>query len=101
MPETQKEPIFEATKQRKLTEDDNYILMHYNRWIQGYTSFNNEYRTKVTKILVNDQELQNTHSFDLPNLYGNDMKISFSEPVDSLEHFFERNFYTKYFMLIQ
>ena len=66
--------------------DGNYIVVYFNDKID-YSNSLNSYRTNVTKIVVNGEEINLNDSFTIQS--GTGFEIHFDEPVESLEHFFD------------
>jgi len=83
--ETQKEPVFEGGEQRKLQEEKNYIIIYYNGETQ-YTSFLNEKRYNISKIVLGSEDKGPQESFTISSSSG--LEVHFNEVIKSLDYFF-------------
>ena len=83
--ETQKEPIFERAEQRKLAEDDNYIIIYFNKQVE-YSKFQNQNRQIISKIMVNNEVKDLDSQFTIPSNTG--LEVYFEGAINSFEYFF-------------
>ena len=83
--ETQKEPIFERAEQRKLAEDDNYIIIYFNKQVE-YSKFQNQNRQIISKIMVNNEVKDLDSQFTIPSNAG--LEVYFEGAINSFEYFF-------------
>ena len=87
--ETQKEPVFEGGEQRKLQEEKNYIIIYYNGEIK-YTSFLNERRYNISKIVLGSEDKGPQESFTISSSSG--LEVHFNEVIKSLDYFFSKDY---------
>ncbi len=86
--ETQKEPIFEGAEQRKLAEDDNYIIIYFNQEVT-YNPFKNDKRKNISKIMINNQVQSLDGQLTIPSNTG--LKVYFEGIINSFGEFFSEN----------
>ena len=87
--ETQKEPVFEGGEQRKLQEEKNYIIIYYNGETK-YTSFLNERRYNISKIVLGSEDKGPQESFTISSSSG--LEVHFNEVIKSLDYFFSKDY---------
>ena len=87
--ETQKEPVFEGGEQRKLQEEKNYIIIYYNGEIK-YTSFLNERRYNISKIVLGSEDKRPEEPFTISSSSG--LEVHFNEVIKSLDYFFSKDY---------
>ena len=87
--ETQKEPVFEGGEQRKLQEEKNYIIIYYNGETK-YTSFLNEKRYNISKIVLGSEDKGPEEQFTISSSSG--LEVHFNEVIKSLDFFFSKDF---------
>ena len=83
--ETQREPVFEGGKQRKLEEGENYIIIYYNEEIT-YNLFKNGNRNNVLKIVIDGVEQNLEVQFTISQGLG--LVVYFNEVIESFGKFF-------------
>ena len=87
--ETQKEPVFEGGEQRKLQEEKNYIIIYYNGETK-YTSFLNERRYNISKIVLGSEDKRPEEPFTISSSSG--LEVHFNEVIKSLDYFFSKDY---------
>ena len=87
--ETQKEPVFEGGEQRKLQEEKNYIIIYYNGETK-YTSFLNERRYNISKIVLGSEDKGPEEPFTISSSSG--LEVHFNEVIKSLDFFFSKDY---------
>ena len=87
--ETQKEPVFEGGEQRKLQEEKNYIIIYYNGETK-YTSFLNERRYNISKIVLGSEDKRPEEPFTISSSSG--LEVHFNEVIKSLDFFFSKDY---------